>query len=281
MPPLWLWQNTSAWWRTATCKVTAHSLMQALSRHWHCVGWIVLRSLAENDPGLGTEAVLLCCLQRCMWHQHRGCWRQQARTTSKGGWLFQFSWCWCLLSARTQTTAAWKAASSHTHSPPVPLCLCACSPAVLDPATVCSAKLQVQDAAILALSADQLLLACVAGSQARIYSLPQLLSHQSDLPVHTLQMDQPVLQFSWCPADSTQFLALTSERVLHHGSLTTGSATLAEHVECASWAPDGQHVAYSSGSKLVVTGVDWKDTAFKVDLPPPEEGEGTTALQCF
>lgn len=162
---------------------------------------------------------------------------------------------------------------SHLLCTPQPLP--ACSPQVLDPATVCSAKLPVLEAAILALSADQLLLACVSASTVRVYSLPHLLSHQSDLPVHTLQMEQPLLQFSWCPdaADSTQFLALTAGRVLLHGSLATGSATLAEHVECASWAPDGQHVAYSSGSRLVVTGVDWKDSAFKVDLPPPE-GEG-------
>lgn len=158
-------------------------------------------------------------------------------------------------------------------------CVCVslpvCSPQVLDPATVCSAKLSVQDATILALSADQLLLACVSGNTVRVYSLPHLLSHQSDLPVHTLQMDQPLMQFAWSPdaADSTQYLALTAGRVLLHGSLPTGSASLAEHVDGASWSPDGQHVAYSSGSRLVVTGVDWKDSAFKVDLPPPD-GQG-------
>jgi len=128
----------------------------------------------------------------------------------------------------------------------------------------------------LALSADQLLLACVSGHTVRVYSLPHLLNHQSDLPAHTLQLDQPLLQFCWGPdaEDSTQFLALTAGHVLLHGSLSTGSATLAEHVDCATWAPDGMHVAYTSGSKLVVTGVDWKDTAFKVDLPPPEQGQG-------
>lgn len=145
------------------------------------------------------------------------------------------------------------------------------SPQVLDPATVCSAKLPIQDAAILTLSADQLLLACISGGTVRVFSLPALLSHQSDLPAHTLQLGQPLAQFCWSPdaADSTQFLALTSGRVLLHGSLTSGSATLAEHVECACWSPSGQHVAYSTSSRLVVTGVDWKDTAFKVDLKPP------------
>lgn len=148
-----------------------------------------------------------------------------------------------------------------------------CSPPVLDPATVCSAKLAVQDAAILAVSADQLLLACVSGSTVRIYSLPHLLSHQSDLPAHTLQMEQPLMQFSWCPdaRQDAQFLALTAGRLLLHGSLSSGSATIAEQVDCASWSPDGQHIAYTSASKLVVTGVDWKDSAFKVDLPPPDD----------
>jgi WD40 repeat protein len=123
----------------------------------------------------------------------------------------------------------------------------------------------------LALSADQLLLACVSGGTVRVFSLPALLSHQSDLPAHTLQLGQTLLQFCWSPdaADSTQFLALTSGRVLLHGSLTSGSASLAEHVDCACWSPSGQHVAYCSSSKLVVTGVDWKDTAFKVDLKTP------------
>lgn len=143
---------------------------------------------------------------------------------------------------------------------------------MLDPATVCSAKLAVQDAAILAVSADQLLLACVSGSTVRIYSLPHLLSHQSDLPAHTLQMEQPLMQFSWCPdaRQDPQFLVLTAGRLLLHGSLSSGSATIAEQVDCASWSPDGQHIAYTSASKLVVTGVDWKDSAFKVDLPPPD-----------
>jgi hypothetical protein len=138
---------------------------------------------------------------------------------------------------------------------------------------VCSAKLAVQDAAILAVSADQLLLACVSGSTVRIYSLPHLLSHQSDLPAHTLQMEQPLMQFSWCPdaRQDTQFLALTAGRLLLHGSLASGSATIAEQVDCASWSPDGQHIAYTSASKLVVTGADWKDSAFKVDLPPPDD----------
>jgi hypothetical protein len=128
----------------------------------------------------------------------------------------------------------------------------------------------VQEAVILALSADQLLLACISGSTARIFSLPHLLSHQSDLPAHTLQLDQPLLQFSWCPADTTQFLALTAGRVLLHGSLTNGSATVAEDVDCASWQPGGQLIAYSSGGRLIVTAADWKDTAFNVELPPPD-----------
>jgi WD40 repeat protein len=149
---------------------------------------------------------------------------------------------------------------------------------VLDPATVCSAKLPVQDAAILALSADQLLLACVSGGTVRVFSLPALLSHQSDAPAHTLQLGQQLLQFCWCPdaSDSTQFLALTAGRVLLHGSLTSGTASLAEQVDCASWSPSGQHVAYcsSSSNKLVLTGMDWKDTAFKLDLPRIDTGRG-------
>lgn len=211
-------------------------------------------------------------MQLCMWHKASGCWRQQARRASKG-WGVGQRLLQLLLLLLQWSTCQPAARSDKLHTPSPLLTPAVCSPPVLDPATVCSAKLAVQDAAILAVSADQLLLACVSGSTVRIYSLPHLLSHQSDLPAHTLQMEQPLMQFSWCPDErqDTQFLALTAGRLLLHGSLSSGSATIAEQVDCASWSPDGQHIAYTSASKLVVTGVDWKDSAFKVDLPPPDD----------
>lgn len=152
-----------------------------------------------------------------------------------------------------------------------------CRPPVLDTATVCVSKLPVPNVTILSLSADQLLLACVAGSNVQIFSLPHLLNHQSDAPVYSMDLPKELTQFSWCPdsaRDSTSYLAVTADHVLLQGSLVSGSGTLAEGVESACWSPDGQHIAYSSGSKLVVTAPDWKETAFIVNIPPPEdEGE--------
>lgn len=149
-----------------------------------------------------------------------------------------------------------------------------CSPPVLDPATVCVSKLPVPNVTILSLSADQLLLACVSGSSVQIFSLPHLLNHQSDAPVYNMSLCKELTHFSWCPdgsaRDSTSFIAVTVDHVLLHGSLISGAGTLAEGVEHACWSPSGQHIAYSSGNKLVVTAPDWKETAFVVDIPPPE-----------
>lgn len=139
---------------------------------------------------------------------------------------------------------------------------------------MCVAKLPLAGVACLALSADQLLLACIGGGSVQIFSLPHLLHHQSDAPVASLELAKDLLQFTWCPnaagGDSTSYLALTSDRLLLHGSLISGSAPIAESVECAAWSPDGQHFAYSSGNKLVVTAPDWKDSAFSATIPPPE-----------
>jgi WD40 repeat protein len=163
-----------------------------------------------------------------------------------------------------------------------------CSPEVLDPATVCVASLPLPGVTSLSLSADQLLLACVTGTAVQVYSLPHLLHHQSDAPVASLDLGRDLVQFAWCPdaagRDSAcSYLALTSDRVLLHGSLMSGNAALADRVECAAWSPDGQHIAYSSASRLVVTAPDWKDSAFTVNIPAPEgEGEecGAVREQC-
>lgn len=158
------------------------------------------------------------------------------------------------------------------------------SPEVLDPATVCVASLPLPGVTSLSLSADQLLLAAVTGTGVQVYSLPHLLHHQSDAPVASLDLGRDLVQFSWCPDDSgrdsaASYLALTCDRVLLHGSLVSGSAALADGVECAAWSPDGQHIAYSSGSRLVVTAPDWKDSAFTVNSPAPEgEGEGGAVI---
>lgn len=154
---------------------------------------------------------------------------------------------------------------------------CSCRPPVLDPATVCVSKLPLANVSTLALSADQLLLACVTGSSVHLFSLPNLLNHQSDAPLYSMDLSKELTHFSWCPddaaRDSTSFIAITSDQLLLHGSLMSGSGILAEGVECACWSPDGQHIAYTSGNKLTVTAADWKETAFVVSIPPPE-GEG-------
>eukprot|EP00879_Flechtneria_rotunda_P022348 GHRR01023579.1.p1 GENE.GHRR01023579.1~~GHRR01023579.1.p1 ORF type:complete len:402 (+),score=121.40 GHRR01023579.1:208-1413(+) len=148
------------------------------------------------------------------------------------------------------------------------------SPEVLDPATVCIAALAMPGVTALSLSADQLLLGCVAGSTVQVYSLPKLLHHQSDGPVHTLELGKKILQFSWCPNDVTTYLALTFDRVLVQGSLPVGFGPLADSVECACWSPDGQFVAYSSGNKLLVTAPDWRESAFTVAISPAEDEDG-------
>jgi hypothetical protein len=136
--------------------------------------------------------------------------------------------------------------------------------------------LPVRGATIVALSADQLLLACVVGSSISVYSLPALLQRQSSEPLDRVQLSKGVRQFAWCPdaADSTAFLAVDDDHTLHLGSLVSGSSEMAAGVDCASWSPTGQHLAYSAGARLVVTAPFWKESAFSVELPPPDAGSG-------
>jgi len=142
---------------------------------------------------------------------------------------------------------------------------------VVDPSAVCSNQLPLPGVHLLALSADQQLLACVAGRAVHLYSLAQLLAPRcgaAAAPLHTLELAAEALDFAWCPSGAAEelgsFLALTADRQLQHGSLGGGAAALAERVDAFAWAPDGQHLAYSSGAMLVVTAPDWRDTGFKV-----------------
>lgn len=162
------------------------------------------------------------------------------------------------------------------------------SPELRDPASVCASTLTLQGVTTLALSPDQLLLAAVAGASVHVHSLPALLQGQGDAPVAMLALPGRLLAFAWRPAPSGGdahaqpggYLALTADRLLLTGSLASGCSPLAEGVEAAAWSPDGRHIAYASGRRLVVTAPGWADSAFSVDLPPPE-GEGVlhTALQ--
>eukprot|EP00775_Hariotina_reticulata_P007945 gene7945-8143_t len=119
-----------------------------------------------------------------------------------------------------------------------------------------------------------------AGSIVQVFSLPNLLHHQSDAPLHSFDLISALLQFSWCPdsseRDGLRYLALTADRVLLHGNLLSGTEAVAEQVSAVCWAPDGQHFAYSTGSKLVVTAPDWKDSALGVNITEleGETGEG-------
>jgi hypothetical protein len=171
----------------------------------------------------------------------------------------------------------WPALTPHTV--PRPPCLAPSrSPPVVDAAAVGAAHVPLAGASILALSADQQLLAAVAGRALHLYSLAQLLSARAagdgggpgPVPLHTLELPAEALDFAWCPSgapeDLGSFLALTADRSLLHGALGGGAAPLAECVDAFSWAPDGQHVAYSSGCQLVVTAPDWRDTSFKVSV---------------
>jgi hypothetical protein len=162
------------------------------------------------------------------------------------------------------------------------------SPPVVDAPAVGAAFVPLRGASILALSADQQLVAAAAGRAVHLYSLAQLLSARAGgggaagpAPLHVLELPSEALDFAWCPSGAPDelgaFLALTADRSLLHGSLGGGAAPLAECVDAFSWAPDGQHVAYSSGAQLVVTAPDWRDSAFKASLASESARESHAA----
>ena len=154
---------------------------------------------------------------------------------------------------------------------------CSCRPDILDPATICCGRLTLAKVGVLSLSADQLLLACVAPTSIKFYSLPQLVHHQSDSPIYTLDLEQPALSFSFIPDsscnDPSTFLLLSADRNLKVGSMVSGIATLNDQVEAACWSPSGLHLAYSKGNMMYVTAPDWRDTAFVVEVVPEDEGK--------
>lgn len=148
------------------------------------------------------------------------------------------------------------------------------SPPVVDPASAGAACVPLRGAYLLALSADQQLLAAGAGRAVHLFSLSQLArggnSASATAPLHTLDLGSPVVDFAWCPSGAAEdlgsFLALTSDRTLLHGGVGSGAAALAERADAFSWSPDGAHVAYSCGNLLTVTAPDWRATEFRVEV---------------
>jgi hypothetical protein len=120
----------------------------------------------------------------------------------------------------------------------------------------------------LALSADQLLLACISHEAVRLYSVPQLVHEQQHAPLHTIEGE--VQQFAFTPskaaADLSSFLSLSSDRVLRCGSLLSGTSVVAEHAAAACWSPDGAYIAYAQGNRVCVTAPDWKQPGFEAVL---------------
>lgn len=131
----------------------------------------------------------------------------------------------------------------------------------------------------LALSADQLLLACISHEAVRLYSLPQLVHEQQQVPLHTVEGE--VQQFAFTPskaaADLSSFLSLSSERVLRCGSLLSGTTVVAENVGAACWSPDGAYIAYAQGNRVCVTAPDWKQPGFEAALLTEGESAATAS----
>jgi hypothetical protein len=125
----------------------------------------------------------------------------------------------------------------------------------------------------VALSADQLVLACVAHNVVYFYSLPQLLGNSdavSPQPLACHTLDAGVVQFRWAKdeAHTPAYLAVSDESALLIGQFPGSPATVANGIRDADWAPVGLGVA-TVGDDTTLTlwdNADWGSAVHKMTL---------------
>eukprot|EP00798_Chlamydomonas_sp_ICE-L_P010685 gene10685-12376_t len=153
---------------------------------------------------------------------------------------------------------------------------------VPSPESLCLAALETSTPVLaLALSADELVLACVHQTFVAFYQLPSLAAAKSGAmprPDYTVPLEESgVKQFAWRqvgedtaaadPRVKYQFLVLSEERELSIGVCGLGSWPVSCEVECFSWSPAGSggggaDFSFISGGKqlCVKTAVDSMET---------------------
>lgn len=134
----------------------------------------------------------------------------------------------------------------------------------LSPASVCLCVLHSsQNVTQLALSADELVLACVVQNTVSFYSIADLVatagSGSRPHALNQLSLGAGVKQFLWCksPQHPQRYLVLTEEAQLMVGAYPSAPSDLAGGVDAAEWAPssEGAALAFSRGTRLMIKDV--------------------------
>lgn len=139
-----------------------------------------------------------------------------------------------------------------------------------DPTSVCTAVLpQLKGGALLALSADETLLAAAAGATLQLFATQHLLGGNTS-PLASLQLPAAARQVAWCPtadAAAPSYALLLENGAVLLGSAASAAAAAAGPAPLApaaagaaaaaavSWSPDGGQLAVASGDEVRILSV--------------------------
>ena len=184
-----------------------------------------------------------CCTQGCTWRGQQICSLLRTRRLAmKGG---SRAWCICWPQQRVKSSTT-DTPHAHGHTPRM-LTQTTTHPAPhsyqpVDPASVCVCHLpSCRDVSQLELSADELVLACVAGSTVSFFSLPSL-ADGNPQPVAEYTLSD-IKQFTWCkdPSHVNHYLIVAEEGegTLHAATYPAHPQQIAQQVTSVAWSPSG------------------------------------------
>lgn len=127
--------------------------------------------------------------------------------------------------------------------------------AATSPAEVAAAVLPLPGAALLALSADDALLAACSGASVRVYSTRELMAG-SATALAEVSLPQAAVQVAWRPGAAAELAALLADGSIQLLSLASGAAPAALAAAaglpaaCLAWSPDGARLAVGAGDEV-------------------------------
>jgi hypothetical protein len=140
----------------------------------------------------------------------------------------------------------------------------------------------LQNISQLSLSADELVLACVAQNSVSFYSVPQLVntadSTSAPRPLHQLTVESAVKQVAWCrdPQAPQWYLVVTEEQALLVTQYPGQASEVFSGVQAACWAPSGTVLGVSKGRRVEV--VDACDPGTPLASVEVDHPDGRRAL---
>lgn len=127
-----------------------------------------------------------------------------------------------------------------------------------DPSAVCLAHLPLSGVTFVALSRDDLVLACVQSHGVRFYSVPDLAAGHAAELLAALDVPDGVRQLAWRPAGGSpaDYLLVSAAGQVSLGPAPAGAFTRPQAGVAAAWSPDGCAVALARDDQLVLQDVD-------------------------